>query len=145
MEMTVTFPGNLRVEAHYKGFDIGTDQPEFAGGDNSAPAPFDLFLASIGTCAGFYAMRFLEQRGYDSRKAMVILRTEKNDATRMIETIHIDVRLPKEVPEKYYQAIIRSVDQCAVKKLIIKAPDFRVNVVRIEDAEALDSFVEKRS
>ncbi len=52
-EIRVTFPGGVKVEAVYKGFVIKTDQPVHQGGENTAPAPFDLFLASIATCAGF--------------------------------------------------------------------------------------------
>ena len=56
MEMKVYFPGGKRVYADYGGFTIETDQPARGGGDDSAPAPFDLFLASIGTCAGIFAL-----------------------------------------------------------------------------------------
>ena len=57
MDMKVYFPGGKRVYADYGGFTIETDQPARGGGDDSAPAPFDLFLASIGTCAGIYRAR----------------------------------------------------------------------------------------
>ena len=50
MELTVTFPGGKKVNAEFKGFTIKTDQPQTNGGDGTAPSPFDLFLASIGTC-----------------------------------------------------------------------------------------------
>ena len=67
MEMKVYFPGGKRVYADYGGFTIETDQPARGGGDDSAPAPFDLFLASIGTCAGIFALGFMQQRGIDPR------------------------------------------------------------------------------
>ena len=65
MEMKVYFPGGKRVYADYGDFTIETDQPARGGGDDSAPAPFDLFLASIGTCAGIFALGFMQQRGID--------------------------------------------------------------------------------
>ena len=54
MEMEIFFEGNKKVSANLNGTIIRTDQPLQAGGNGSAPAPFDLFLASIGTCAGIY-------------------------------------------------------------------------------------------
>ena len=54
MEMMIDFPQNVCVDAHFAGFTVKTDQGAPVG-DGSAPAPFGLFLASIGTCAGFYA------------------------------------------------------------------------------------------
>ncbi|MBW2050564.1 MAG: osmotically inducible protein OsmC, partial [Deltaproteobacteria bacterium] len=48
----VSFPGGKRVDAQIGGFTIKTDQSRDNGGDESAPEPFQLFLASIATCAG---------------------------------------------------------------------------------------------
>jgi len=48
----VSFPAGKRADAQFKGFTIQTDQSPRGGGEGSAPEPFDLFLASIATCAG---------------------------------------------------------------------------------------------
>jgi ribosomal protein S12 methylthiotransferase accessory factor len=58
MEMTISFPGGKRVDAHLMGRTIQTDQAREAGGDGSAPEPYTLFLSSIGTCAGIYVLGF---------------------------------------------------------------------------------------
>ena len=73
MDMKVYFPGGKRVYADYAGFTIETDQPARGGGDDSAPAPFDLFLASIGTCAGIFALGFMQQRGIDPAGASIAM------------------------------------------------------------------------
>ena len=52
-EMEISFPGGQKVDAQYRGLTIKTDQPVEDGGDESAPTPFSLFLASLGTCAGY--------------------------------------------------------------------------------------------
>ena len=62
MEMTIDFPGGAKVDAHFGPFSIQTDQPIQGGGDNSAPSPFEIFLSSIGTCAGTYVLGFCRQR-----------------------------------------------------------------------------------
>jgi len=54
MDMTITIADGKKVNAEFKGHVFNTDQPPEAGGQGSAPSPFDLFWASIGTCAGFY-------------------------------------------------------------------------------------------
>ena len=61
-EMTVSFPGGKRVTAHYDGFDIATDQGVDSGGTGTAPEPYDLFLASLATCAGYYVLKFCSSR-----------------------------------------------------------------------------------
>ena len=71
MEMEITFPGGVAVHARYKGHTIRTDQPASGGGNGTEPAPFDLFLASLGTCAGIYALRFCQERGIGTKDLKV--------------------------------------------------------------------------
>ncbi|MDH4219019.1 MAG: OsmC family protein [Candidatus Aminicenantes bacterium] len=126
VEMRVTFPGGKRVEAEYKGFVIKTDQPVYAGGEGEAPAPFDLFLASIATCAGLYVLAFCQNRDIPMDGASVVMRMHKSAEKKMIEKIDIELQLPPEFPKKYERAVIRSVDSCAVKAHILDAPAFEI-------------------
>jgi ribosomal protein S12 methylthiotransferase accessory factor len=120
--MEITFPGGVKVNAQYKGFEIATDQPERNGGENTAPAPFDFFLASLGTCAGFFALRFCQQRDLPTDGLLLRLTTEHNSETKRLDRVEITMQLPKAFPEKYRKAIIRATDQCAVKKALLDPP-----------------------
>lgn len=125
-EIQVTFPGGVKVDAVYKGFLIKTDQPVHQGGEGTAPAPFDLFLASIATCAGFYTVAFCRERGIPTENAGVVMHTEKDPQTKMINKIRIELRLPAGFPEKYRRAVIKAVDYCTVKAHILKPPAFEL-------------------
>ena len=127
--MEITFPGGVRVNAQYNGFDIATDQPEKNGGENSAPAPFDLFLVSLGTCAGFYALRFCQQRELTTDGMRMSLTTRRNPETKRLDRIEITLKLPDGFPEKYRGAIIRATDQCAVKKVLVDPPEIELVTV----------------
>jgi ribosomal protein S12 methylthiotransferase accessory factor len=122
--MKITFPGGLAVDAEYKGMTIHTDQPVAYGGGGTAAAPFDLFLASIGTCAGFYALRFCQERGISTQGMGLTLSTELSPETKRIGTIRLDLQLPEGFPDKYRPAILSSLDQCTVKRHIVDAPRF---------------------
>ena len=126
MEMIVDFPGGARVDAHFGGFTVKTDQPPMGGGEGSAPAPFSMFLASIGTCAGIYVLGFCRQRGISTDGVRIIQRVNRNRATGMVDKIDLEIQVPPSFPEKYYQALIRSADQCAVKKHLENPPKFDV-------------------
>jgi len=128
MNMTITFPENLKVKTDFKGFSVITDQSIRSGGDGEAPAPFDYFLTSIGACAGFYVMRFMKQRKMDTKDVKVLLSTERDHANKRLAKIRIDVELPQEFPEKYKKAIINSVNLCAVKKHIHEPPAFHTSI-----------------
>ncbi len=127
--MDIHFPGGLEVEALHKGFTILTDQPVEGGGSGSAPTPFDLFLASIGTCAGLYALKFCRQRNLDTEGLAVKLTPERDEAGKRVSRLRLEVLLPPAFPEKYREAILRAVDQCTVKRHILEPPQFEVTAV----------------
>lgn len=126
MKMDIQFPGGARVDAAFRGFTVRTDQPVKAGGEGLAPAPFDLFLASLATCAGYYAVRFLQSRDLSTEGLALRLETERDPESKRLTTIHLDLELPEGFPEKYHGAILRAMDQCAVKKVLDDPPEFEV-------------------
>jgi ribosomal protein S12 methylthiotransferase accessory factor len=126
MSMQISFPGGIAVSAQVGGFEILTDQPITSGGANSAPSPYDLFLASIGTCAGFFALRFCQQRELPTAGLGLSLDIERDPESRKLNRVKIEIQLPEGFPEKYRKAIIKATDQCAVKQAIIAQPEFEV-------------------
>ena len=132
MDMIITFPGNRKVDAEYRGHTIRTDQPVLGGGDGSAPAPFDYFLVSIGTCSGIYVVDFCKKRGIPVDNIRIVQKTLRDQEKKMITSITIDIEVPLDFPEKYRNSLIRVVDLCSVKKHIIDAPSFEINVVANE-------------
>lgn len=126
-DIEVTFPGGKRVDALYKEFHIMTDQPVYQGGEGSAPAPFDLFMASIATCAGIYVLSFCQNRNIPTDDLKLSMRNERNPDTKRIDRIFIDIHLPAEFPQKYTNAVIKSVNGCAVKIHMQNPPAFEVN------------------
>ena len=126
MEMEVAFPGGARVDADYNGFVIKTDQPWQGGGEGSAPTPFALFLASIGTCAGIYVLGFCRQRNIPTDDISIRQSMSINPMTRMIEKVNLDIDLPAGFPERYAPALIKSAELCAVKKHLEQPPLFEI-------------------
>lgn len=121
MEMEIVFPGGAQVDALAGNMVITTNQ------DGSAPAPFTLFLASIGTCAGIYVLSFCRHRNLPTDGIRILQRTRRNPATKMIEEVEIEIQVPPNFPAKYHDALIRAADQCAVKKHIAQPPRFDVH------------------
>ena len=129
MDMIITFPGGARVDAEFGGFTVKTDQPPQGGGEGSAPTPFAMFLSSIGTCAGIYVLGFCKQRGLPTEGIRIVQQSERDPQTGLIGTIRLNIEVPPSFPEKYYDALIRAADQCAVKKHLEHPPTFDVKTV----------------
>ena len=118
----VRFPGGRKVEATFDGHRVVTDQPASSGGEGSAPSPLDLFLASVASCAGFYALRFCQERNVDTEGLRVSMETERDASRKKIVKLTIAIDLPESFPEQYREAILRSVGQCPVKRCLEEPP-----------------------
>ncbi len=130
--MVIDFSGKKKVDAHFGALTLKTDQPLVAGGEGTAPAPFEVFLASIGTCAGIYVLGFCQQRGLATDGIRIIQRNYNNRMTGMVENIDLEIQVPPDFPQKYYEALVRSADQCKVKKHLENPPHFNVFTKVIE-------------
>jgi putative redox protein len=125
-EMSISFPGGRKVTATFGDFEVVTDQSVKNGGDASAPEPYDLFLASLATCAGIYVLGFCAKRDLPTDGLKVTQRWTRDEKSRRLETISIDIETGPDFPEKYLGALERAASQCAVKKTMLDPPEFEV-------------------
>jgi putative redox protein len=124
--MEITFDGGKVITAHLNGHTIRTDQPLDNGGGNTAPAPFELFLASIGTCAGIYVKSFCDNRQIPTEGISIIQSLEFDKVKKTPSLIKLDIQLPAGFPDKYRDAVINAAELCLVKKTINNQPEFQV-------------------
>ncbi len=126
MDIEVTFPGGKRVDATVGAFTLRTDQPAELGGEGSAIAPFEAFLASLATCAGIYALGFCQARKLPTEGLKLTQRYEVDPETKLPSMISLTLQLPDDFPEMYRGAIVRAVEGCKVKRTIMAPPSFEV-------------------
>jgi ribosomal protein S12 methylthiotransferase accessory factor len=141
MSMQIAFPGGVAVDASYRGHTIHTDQPHAAGGEGSGPTPSDLFLVSIGTCAGYYALRFCRERGLDTAGLALSLETERDPGREHLAVVRIEIELPPAFPAKYRAAVVRAAEQCKVKRQIQEPPRFEVVAVESRGAPLVPATI----
>jgi ribosomal protein S12 methylthiotransferase accessory factor len=134
-DVEVTFPGGKRVDATVGAYVFQTDQPPESGGDASAAAPFDLFLAGLATCAGFYVLAFCQARGLSMEGIRLRERVEVDPATKLPSRILLDLTLPASFPEKWRAAVVRAAEGCKIAKTIAAGPVIAV-VAHVDGAVA---------
>ena len=129
METTypITLAGGSKVNITMRNFTIATDQPVSDGGENSAPSPFELFLASLGACAGYFVVAFCNARKILVDGIKMSQTVVRNEMTHMVEKVLINIQLPKEFPEKYKEAVLRAAESCTVKKHLAAPPQVQLN------------------
>ena len=134
-EIVVTLPGGRRVDALVDGHVVHTDQPITNGGEDTAPSPYNLFLASLGTCAGIFVQGFCAKRGIPTT-GITLRERPSFSADGVLTAVDIDVELPADFPEKYKDAVVRVAQECSVKRAIAAQPNFTVRAVTAAPAEA---------
>lgn len=124
-ELIITLPGKRRVDAAFGHHVVHTDQPLDNGGEDTAPSPFNLFLAALGTCAGIFVQGFCAKRNLPYEGIRLVQRPSYGpDGT--LTAVDIDILLPPDFPENYREAVARVAEQCSVKKAIAAQPRFTV-------------------
>ncbi|MCP4127018.1 MAG: osmotically inducible protein OsmC [Gammaproteobacteria bacterium] len=126
--LVVSFPGGKKVDVDIGNFNINTDQSPEHGGDGSAPEPFAMFLASLASCAGIFALGFCQSRKLSTEGLALYLDWENEDKPPFAAKAGFRLVLPTDFPEKYHASIIRAVEQCKVKHYIHNPPEFSIEL-----------------
>lgn len=132
MDFLITLDGQRKVTAHLpEGFTVATDQPADEGGSGSAPTPFDLYLAALGTCAGVYVEDFCTHRGIPVDRISLQQSSEFTldaNGKHHLARVTLKISLPDDFPEKYRAAVAHVAELCAVKRSILNPPEFVVSI-----------------
>lgn len=131
MEIKVTFDGNKKVNAMVGNHIVKTDQPLAGGGDNSAVAPFELFLASLATCAGIYVKGFCDNRSIPADN-IILTQNHEFDEKGLLKNVEVTINVPKDFPEKYLDSLVHVAGLCKVKKQLFSPPEMSVKSKIIE-------------
>ncbi len=124
IDMDIVFPGGADEER----VDAIMDDLRIPTGGEGQPSPFDLFLASIGTCAGVRVLRFCQERGIPAGDIRIRQRMTYNEETSRFEKIALDIQLPPDFPAKYQEAVVRAAHSCGVKKHLLTPPEIEVRL-----------------
>jgi putative redox protein len=120
----VRFPGGKSVDATVGSHVIHTDQAIQHGGQGTGPEPYDLFLASLATCAGLYVLVFCQARGIPTDELQLVQENVIDDGK--LQRIVLRVLLPPNFPEKYVAAVRAAASGCRVKKTLLAPPEVEV-------------------
>ncbi len=136
MDIRISFPGGKRVDALFGDRVIHTDQSPEHGGEGSEPEPFELFLASLATCAGVYVLGFCQARSIPTDGIELSQHHEFDAETHRLTRVRIEITVPPSFPAKYVPALERVAAKCTVKRVIQDAPEFAIEArARGENAQ----------
>ena len=127
MEITVRHLGNVQFEASTRGHRVICDQPADNGGSDQGMTPPEFLLASLGTCAGFYAAQYLKTRSLPTAGLEVTVHAEKVPQPARVGQFRIEVFVPG-LDEHHEAGVLRAVKACLIHNTLLHAPSIETVV-----------------
>jgi uncharacterized OsmC-like protein len=125
----VAFVAGESYEAVVRGHRIAVDQPAGSGGNDSAPTPVELFVASLATCVAFYAGSYLTRHGYGRGDLTVSAGfAMASDHPARVSDIRVTVRVPANIPAKHRPALRAVARHCTVHNTLISKPSIMIEL-----------------
>jgi len=106
---------------------IVTDQPAAGGGTDAGPTPPELLLASLGACAGHYAVEYLHARSLDATDMEIRVSAAKGSSPARLASFRIEVNVPG-IDERHQQGLFRAVKTCLIHNTLLTGPSLEVVV-----------------
>jgi putative redox protein len=126
--VTVRHLGGDRLRIQVRGHELLTDQPVEEGGEDTAPTPTELFLASLAACVEFYAERFLRRHELPTEGLAVTCDWEWAHSPMRVGRVELTVDAPGLLPERY-QAFERVIEHCTIHNTLRQPPEVRFKVL----------------
>jgi putative redox protein len=128
MEVKVTHLDQVKFAIHSRSHTIVCDQPAENGGTDCGMTPPEFLLASLGSCAAFYAVQYLRTRNIDDRGVEVSVTAEKLKQPARIGNFRIHVSCPVALTEEQEQGVMRSVHHCLVHNTLLNPPEIKIEL-----------------
>ena len=121
MEVKIQHLGGVRFAAATRGHRLVSDQPVSNSGSDAGMTPPELLLASLGTCAGYYAVQYLKNHSLECPGLEVVVSAEKAKQPARVGSFKIDVMAPGLAAE-HEGGVVRAVNACLIHNTLLHAP-----------------------
>lgn len=123
MQVNVSYGERFQFKATARGHEILGDQPIENGGDNAGMTPPEWFLASIGSCVGFYAVKYLQTRNLKAEGLRIEVSAQKiTDSPSRLDEITIHLSLPIALEDRHHRGLEAAVKSCLIHNTLTHSP-----------------------
>jgi putative redox protein len=132
MEVKVSHLGQVRFNIQSRSHSILCDQPTDNGGEDTAMTPPELMLASLGSCAAFYAVQYLKARNLADSGVEVSVTAEKLKSPARLGNFRIHVEYPVVLDRDHQDGLMRSVKHCLIHNTLLVTPEIDIELTAKE-------------
>jgi len=128
MEVTIKHLGEVKFEVSARNHTVLCDQPEAGGGHDEGMTPPEFFLASLGSCAAYYAVAYLKKKGLSREGVEVRITAEKAAAPARLENFKIAVQIPLALSEADRAGVDQAVHHCLIHNTLLHPPTIQIEL-----------------
>jgi len=128
MEITVNHLGDVQFEIKARQHTVISDQPPDNGGYDEGMTPPELMLASLGSCAGFYAAAYLKKHNLATTGTKVRVTCDKVKPPARLDNFRIELEIPVDLDEKHRAGVIDSVHRCLIHNTLLQPPKIEITL-----------------
>jgi len=128
MEVTVEHLGAVQFEIRARQHTIACDQPEQNGGFDEGMTPLELLLASLGSCAGYYAAQYLRKKGLASEGTRVRVLADKKTGPARLDDFRVEIDLPVACGVEHRKGIEDAVHHCPIHNTLLQPPKITIAI-----------------
>jgi len=128
MEITVEHLGAVQFAIKARQHSMVSDQPAENGGFDEGMTPPELFLSSLGSCAGFYAAQYLKKKGLAVEGTIVRVFADKAKNPARLDNFRIEVDVPAAVDEEHRKGVEEAVQHCLIHNTLRHPPTIMLDV-----------------
>jgi putative redox protein len=126
--ISVEYSGGTKFIARTRSHEITCDQPVANNGTDEGMTPPELLLASLGTCAAYYATQYLNTRNLPGTGVVVSVSAQKATAPNRLGSFRVTVTLPEALPEQHMSGVTRSIHACLIHNTLLHTPPIDLKV-----------------
>ena len=128
MQVIVEQLENVKFAVHARHHTLICDQPSDNGGTDEGITPPEFLLASLGSCAVFYALQYLKARNLAASGVEAVVEAEKLKNPARMGNFKIDVHCPVPLNEEQQLCLVRSVHSCLIHNTMMSVPDISIEL-----------------
>ena len=131
MEVKVSHVDGVRFAIQARSHVVPSDQPLENGGEDSGMTPPEFLLASLGSCAAYYAVEYLRTRNLAQTGVEVSVTAEKLLKPARLGNFRIHVLSPVELTPEHNEGLLRAIERCLVHNTLLSPPEIKIDVTTV--------------
>lgn len=132
MEVLIEHLGDVQFEIKAGQHTIYCDQPVENGGHDEGMTPPELLLASLGSCAGYYAAMYLRKHKLAAEGTVVRVHADKLKNPARMDNFRIDIDVPVGLTEAHKAGVEEAVHHCLIHNTLLHPPQISIEVTNSE-------------